>query len=202
VLNSCKSKKNIQILITLIYLERFYIGFIKTATEKQKNLIYFYCLFMLVTCAMILVALTTVVIYAEKSLNQDIIDLRINITIILKDIQDNCSRLLQKYPHLKQLPEILPTCWRVHEYYRYAKMILTVLILHDTVSVYLVSGGPVSYFLMTMIIGMLSIAAVYSTQMGIILLIDMIYIIFGFVIITKLHNQCFIPLPPLQLRTS
>jgi len=50
----------------------------------------------LVACLMVIVALTTVVISAEQNLNKDILDLRINITIIMRDIENNCSKLLKK----------------------------------------------------------------------------------------------------------
>lgn len=150
---------------------------------------------------MVIVALTTVVIYAEQNLNKDILDLRINITIIMQDIENNCSKLLQKYPNLINLPDILPTCWRVHGFYRYGKLVVVLLIVHDCVSMYLVSGGPFSYFCMSMIIGILSILGVYMSQMGLILVIDFIYVILGIVIVTRLFNKCFTPLPAEQLRT-
>jgi hypothetical protein len=82
---------------------------------------------------MVIVALTTVVISAEQNLNKDILDLRINITIIMRDIENNCSKLFKKYPNLLNLPDILPTCWRVHEYYRYGKLVVALLIVHDCV---------------------------------------------------------------------
>ncbi|CAF4491654.1 unnamed protein product, partial [Rotaria magnacalcarata] len=64
---------------------------------------------------MVIVPLTTVVIYAEQNLNKDILDLRINITIIMQDIENNCSKLLQKHPSLINLPDILPTYWRAQD---------------------------------------------------------------------------------------
>ncbi len=66
---------------------------------------------------------------------------------------------------------------------------------------YLVSGGPFSYFCMAVLIGILSIFGVYLSQMGLILVIDFIYVILGFVIVTRLFNKCFTPLPPTELRT-
>jgi hypothetical protein len=125
-----------------------------------------------------------------------------NISIILKDIQDNCSKLLQKYPNMKNLPNILPTCWRVHEYYRYGKMVVAALIIHDSVSCYLVSGGPFSYLCMSILIGLLSILGVYTSQIGFILIIDFAYVVFGFVIVTTLLNKCFTPLPPETLHMT
>ncbi|CAF1220970.1 unnamed protein product [Rotaria sordida] len=119
----------------------------------------------------------------------------------MKDIENNCSKLLQKYPYLINSPDILPTCWRVHEFYRYGKIVVVVLIIHDCISMYLVSGGPFSYFCMSVLIGILSIVGVYLSQMGLILAIDLIYVILGIVIITRLFNKCFTPLPPEQLRT-
>ncbi|CAF4632014.1 unnamed protein product [Rotaria socialis] len=98
----------------------------------------------------------------------------------MRDIENNCSKLLQKYPNLINLPDILPTCWRVHGFYRYGKLVVVLLIVHDCVSMYLVSGGPFSYFFMSMIIGILSILGVYVSQMGLILVIDFIYVILGF----------------------
>ena len=126
-------------------------------------------------CLIIIVALTSVVIAAEENMNKDIIELRMNISIILKDIQDNCGKLLQKYPNMKNLPNILPTCWRVHEYYRYGKMVVAALIIHDSVSCYLVSGGPFSYLCTSILIGLLSILGVCTSQMGFILIIDFAY---------------------------
>lgn len=150
---------------------------------------------------MVIVGLTSVVLNAEQNLNKDILDLRTNITIILKDIENNCSKLLQKYPNSINLPDILPTCWRVHAYYRYGKIVVTLLIIHDCISMYLVSGGPFSYFFMSTLIGILSIIGVYLSQMSLILVIDFIYVILGFVICTRLFNECFTPLPPKQLHT-
>jgi hypothetical protein len=66
----------------------------------------------------------------------------------------------------------------------------------DCISMYLVSGGPFSYFGMSVLIGILSIFGVYLSQMSLILVIDFIYVILGFVIVTRLFNQCFTPLPP------
>jgi hypothetical protein len=63
-----------------------------------------------VACLIVIVALTTVVISAEQNSNKDILDLRINITMIMQDIENNCSKLLQKYPNLLNLPDVLPTC--------------------------------------------------------------------------------------------
>jgi hypothetical protein len=103
---------------------------------------------------------------------------------------------------MKNLPDILPTCWRVHEYYRYGKMVVAALIVHDSVSCYLVSGGPFSYLCTSVLIGLLSILGVYTSQMGFILIIDFAYVVFGFVIVTTLHNKCFTPLPPETLHTT
>ncbi len=64
----------------------------------------------MVACLIVIVALTTVVISAEQNSNKDILDLRINITMIMQDIENNCSKLLQKYPNLLNLPDVLPTC--------------------------------------------------------------------------------------------
>jgi hypothetical protein len=74
-----------------------------------------------------------VTIVLGQNLNKDILVLRINITIIMKDIENNCGKLLQKYPNLINLPDILPTCWRVHEYYRYGKVVIALLIVHDCI---------------------------------------------------------------------
>ncbi len=49
------------------------------------------------------------VVSAEQNSNKHIVDLRINITIIMKDIENNRSKLLQKYPNLIKSPDILPT---------------------------------------------------------------------------------------------
>jgi hypothetical protein len=54
---------------------------------------------------------------------------------------------------------------------------------------------------MAVLIGILSIFGVYLSQMGLILVIDFIYVILGFVIVTRLFNKCFTPLPPTELRT-
>jgi len=35
----------------------------------------------------------------------------------MKDIENNCSKLPQKYPNVINLPDILPICWLVHGYY-------------------------------------------------------------------------------------
>ena len=153
-----------------------------------------------VSCSLIIVGLSAIVINAEQNLNKDIIDSRLNITIIMKDIQNNCSRLLLKYPYLLNLPNILPTCWRVHQHYKYAKIVITILILHDSITVYLVAGGPLSFFLMSCIIGICSIIGVFVSQMSFLLLLDFIYIVFGFVIISRLFNKCFRPFPPEELR--
>ena len=99
------------------------------------------------------------------------------------------------------IPDILPTCWRVHGNYRYEKIVIALLIVHDCVSMYLVSDGPFSYFFMSVLISILSIFGVYLSQMGLILVIDFIYVILGFVIVTRLFNKCFTPLPPKELRT-
>jgi hypothetical protein len=93
-------------------------------------------------CSLVIVIFTTLVFAGETAVNKDIIDLRMNITIIMKDIEENCSNLLKKYPHMKNLPAILPTCWRLHDNYRHAKIVITILIIHDSLSCYLVSGGP------------------------------------------------------------
>ncbi len=77
-------------------------------------------------------------IVGEETINKDIIHLRMNIMIILKDIEENCSNILDRYPDIKNLPSILPTCWRVHDYYHYAKIVVTFLIVHDSLSFYLV----------------------------------------------------------------
>jgi len=49
-------------------------------------------------CLILIAAVTSVVVTAEKNMNKGIIDLRMNIISILKNIQDNCSKLLKKYP--------------------------------------------------------------------------------------------------------
>jgi hypothetical protein len=137
----------------------------------------------------------------ENSLNEDIIELRLNITVIMKDIEENCTDLLLRYPDLKNLPIILPTCWKVHHAYRYAKIAVTILIIHDSISTYVVSGGPFAYFLMSLTIGALSIIGVYLSQMSLILLIDFAYIAYGFVIFTIAHDKCYTLLPPERLYT-
>lgn len=151
---------------------------------------------------MVIVSLTSIVLNAEEQINKDIIDLRINITVILKDIEDNCSGILVKFPNLVNVPSILSTCWRVHDYYRYAKIVVAMLIIHDSFSAYVVSGGPMSYLIISVCIGLLSILAVYVSQMGLILIIDFAYVAMGTIIIFILNNTCFTPMPPETLHLS
>jgi hypothetical protein len=145
----------------------------------------------------IIVALTSIVINSEEIMNKDITDLRMNITVILKDIEENCSALLMRHPTMKNLPNILPTCWRAHGYYRYAKFVVSVLIIHDSLS-----GGPVGYLIISTAIAVLSIFAVYVSKLGLLLLFDFGYIAFGFIVVAILHNKCFVALPPEPLHTS
>ncbi len=42
-------------------------------------------------------------------MNKDIIQLRMNITIISRDTEENCSNILNKHPNIKNLPSILPS---------------------------------------------------------------------------------------------
>lgn len=151
---------------------------------------------------MAIVSLTSIVLTAEEQINKDIIDLRINITVILKDIEDNCSGILVKFPNLVNLPSILSTCWRVHDYYRYAKIVVAMLIIHDSFSAYFVSGGPISYFIIAVCVGLLSILGVYISQMGLILIIDFAYIAMGLIIIFVVMKTCFTPMPPETLHLS
>jgi len=91
-------------------------------------------------------------------------------------------------------------CW-AHDYYLYEKLVIALLIIHDSVSMYLVSGGPFSYLCTSVLIGLLSILGVYMSQMRLILIIDFIYVICGFVILTTLFNKCFTSLPAEALHT-
>jgi hypothetical protein len=153
-------------------------------------------------CSIVIAIFTTLVFAGEAAVNKDLTDLRMNITIIMKDIEENCTNLLKKYPHIKNLPIILPVCWRLHDSYRHAKIVVTILIIHDSLCCYLVSGGPVAYFFMSAAIGFLSILGVYLSQMGLLLIIDCAYIIYGFTIFIIAFNKCFTALPPERLYTS
>ena len=59
----------------------------------RKKVFSLYCLFVVIACLMVIAVLITVVIYTEQNLNKDILNLRINITIIMKNIENNCSKL-------------------------------------------------------------------------------------------------------------
>ncbi len=58
-------------------------------------------------CLIIIVALTSIVIAGEEAMNKDIIQLRMNITIIFRDTEENCSNILNKHPNIKNLLSIL-----------------------------------------------------------------------------------------------
>lgn len=142
------------------------------------------------------------VIYSEELIKKDITDVRMNISTILKDIEENCSQLLAKHPNIKKLPMILPTCWRAHDYYRHARLVICFLIIHDSFAAYLVSGGPLAYLCASTIIGLLGIFAVYNSKLGLLLLFDFGYIAFGFIVVAILLKKCFIALPLESLYTS
>ena len=52
---------------------------------------------------MIIVSLRSIVINAEQNINKDTIDLRMNITIILQDVEENRSNVLVKTSDLGNL---------------------------------------------------------------------------------------------------
>jgi hypothetical protein len=128
--------------------------------------------------------------------------LRLNMSINMSDIEENCRNLLRRDPDLKNRPSIIETSSRMQYFYGIAKRAVTVLIAHDFLSYYLVIGGPLSKVVLSVMVGALSMVGIYSFPISLVVSMGVANAIFGFVIVIALYLTCFDALPPKKMHSS